>query len=390
MSMFTRLFTPPSRHSFFLFGARGTGKSTLLRRHFSNSLEVFWVDLLDFETEDSLLRNPAIFDQQLNQLGTGIRWIVVDEVQKIPKLLDLIHRWIEKKRFFFALTGSSARKLKRGSANLLAGRAYIFELFPLTHRELGKQFELAEVLRFGCLPEIFQNTDEKERIRFLQAYTRTYLKEEIIAEQLIRKVASFRRFLDIAAQMSGEIINFSSIAQDVGIDRISVQTYFEILEETLMGQLLEPYHRSIRKRQRHNPKFYFFDLGVKHAIEGRLSDPLHPRTYEFGKAFEHFVMNEIFRLVKYKEEDWRFSYLRTKDNAEIDLLIERANKVHFLIEIKSTNQVKEREVTSLQRFTADFPKARALCLSLDPIAKRIGKVECLNWKEGIKEIAPAP
>jgi predicted AAA+ superfamily ATPase len=200
---------------------------------------------------------------------------VIDEVQKNPKLLDVVHLEIEKKKNIqFILSGSSARKLKRGSANLLAGRAFTFHLFPLTNFEIGSTFDLQHALEFGTLPKLLEYSVDLDCTRFLKAYVKTYLKEEIIAEQIVRKVEPFQDFLEVCAQMNGKIINFSKIATEVGVDEKTVKTYIDILADTLIGFYLPPFHRSIRKRQRIAPKFYLMDTGVKRALGAGFGIPL--------------------------------------------------------------------------------------------------------------------
>lgn len=312
---------------------------------------------------------------------------MIDEVQKIPKLLDVVHKSIEEFKSLFALTGSSARKLKRGKANLLAGRAFVHHLFPLTHTELEKQFDLDFVLSWGSLPLILQLNDDVERARFLRSYTQTYLKEEIQVEQVVRKLEPFRHFLEVAAQQNSEILNYSNIARDVGVDTVTAQSYFQILTDTLMGYLLPAYHRSLRKRQAQNPKFYFFDLGVKRALEGTLTQSLVKSTYSYGKCFEHFLIVEIIRLNDYAEKDYRFSYLRTKDGAEIDLIIERPGMPMCLVEIKSADKVDERDIRTLKAFKKELgKKAEAYCLSRDPLARTIDDIHLLHWQEGLAEM----
>jgi len=383
--MFNRIINPLKTHSFFLFGARGTGKSTWLKQYFSTTPHIY-IDLLNLDTEEQFNKNPNELLTKIKALSDKKIWVLIDEIQKIPKLLDLVHLCIEKHGTFFALTGSSARKLRRGAANLLAGRAFVFNLFPLTYLELKESFNLVQALHWGTLPEIFHFSDSLSKTRYLRTYAQTYLKEEIIAEQVIRKLDPFRQFLEVAAQQNGDIINFSNIARDVGVDTVTVQSYFQILEDTLIGYLLQPYHRSIRKRQRSNPKFYFFDLGVKRSLEGTLSVELNENTYAFGKAFEHFMIAEMIRLNHYFEKDYKFSYVCTKDNAEIDLIIERPGLPCILIEIKSKKQVDERDTKTLEHFLNDFPHAVAYVFSNDPNKKKIGNVLALPWYEGIKEV----
>lgn len=379
-----RLQNPLQSSSFFLFGARGTGKSTLLKQLFAAESPL-WIDLLDPEQENRYAVRPG---ELLEQIRAGLQsdWVVIDEVQKVPALLDVVHAAIEAHGVRFALTGSSARKLKRSSVNLLAGRAFVYHLFPLTSSELGDRFELKGALHYGSLPGLLPFTHDEERKAFLRAYALTYLKEEVWAEHLIRKLDPFRRFLEIAAQSNGEVVNYSNIARDIAADHKTVSSYFEILEDTLLGLLLEPYHASVRKRQRQAPKFFFFDPGVTRALNGTLNVELVPHTYAFGRAFEHFVLLEIIRLSNYRQNDYRFFYLRTKDGAEIDLIVERPGGKLALVEIKSTDHVDERDVRDLSRFLPDFLNAEAFCFSMDQVRKKIGGVLAVPWQLGLKEL----
>jgi predicted AAA+ superfamily ATPase len=244
--MYQRSLKPSKTNSFFLFGARATGKTTLLQEQefLANALQF---DLLDPELEARFALNPRLLLEQASKLSPG-SWIVIDEVQKVPKLLSLVHKIIEEKKVHFALTGSSARKLRRGGADMLAGRAFVFYLFPLTYGEsLQKGFELRHALSWGSLPKVVGYSEDLDRIRYLNAYVHTYIKEEIQVEQLVRNLDPFRLFLKVAAQNNGKIINYSNIAKDTGVDIKSVQNYYEILRDTHLGFLLEPFGKSIRK-----------------------------------------------------------------------------------------------------------------------------------------------
>jgi len=348
--------------------------------------QVFGVDLLEGQLYSDYLSRPGLLGERLNALPDGIRWVFIDEIQKIPALLDEVHRLLFAERFRFALTGSSARKLKRGGANLLAGRAFVYHLFPLTHREMGDSFELVETLHWGSLPGLlaFQSTEEKTRM--LQAYTRSYIQEEVLAEQLVRGVEPFNRFLPVAGQVNGTILNFSRIARDVGIDSTTAREYFKILEDTLLGFFLEPFHLSIRKRQRTNPKFYLFDLGVARALQGTLSVDLLPGNYAFGKAFEHLVILEIIRLASYRNLEYRFSYLRTKDDAEVDLIVERPDLPIALVEIKSGELIDDPTVRKLEAFARTFENAECFVLCRERQPRRVGKIQVLPWQLGIEAL----
>ncbi len=378
--MFHRLIQPPQR-SFFLLGPRGSGKSTWLKKEFGDS--AFFVDLLDLKTQTKLIKKPESLAYELQTIveKKKPKWVVIDEIQKIPQLLDTVQSFIDKKQFCFALSGSSARKLKRGGANLLGGRAFERFLFPLISSELKDRFDLSQILNFGSLPEVFQLKRNEEKCEYLDSYTQLYLKEEIQEEQLVRKLPPFHLFIEIAAQMDGKIINYSRIADDVGVDTKTIISYFQILEETLIGFLLPSYHPSIRKRQKLNPKFYFFDLGVRRAVENSLGSPLVEKTTGWGRAFESWVINEIYRRNKYFNLRLRLSYLWAAENSEIDLILERPDKKTILLEIKSRNEINERNLIHLTKFRDSFANPSLICLSNDPVQKIIKGVHCYPWRE---------
>ena len=379
--MFNRICNPLKSNSFFLFGARGTCKSTLL--HNLLKKRTLFYDLLDEEIFDRLLRQPQILEEVCQQ--GRYEWIVIDEVQRLPKLLNVVHRMIEKKGQKFALTGSSARKLKRGSANLLAGRAFVNHLFPLTSQEMAKAFDLVDVLHWGSLPKVINLKKNEEKKAYLRSYSLAYVKEEIQAEQIIRKLEHFREFLSVAAQMSGKLINFSAIAREVGAPVPTVQSYYQILEDTYLGFLLPHFHRSIRKSQIEAPKFYFFDNGVKKALEGSLESVPAPGTSSFGELFEAFVIQEVDRLNQYFAKDFRLSFYRTKAGSEVDLILSKGRQI-FLIEIKSSERVDEVEARQLARLCKDFGvSAKAYYVSRDTFERRIEGVHCLNWQKFLIE-----
>ena len=383
--MFSRLLQPTRRRSFFLFGARGTGKTTWMRDAFPPDASLY-LDLLDPEVEDGYRRTPGRLESKVRALPDSVEWVLIDEVQRAPRLLDVVHRLIENTGKRFVLTGSSARKLRRGASNLLAGRAFVYSLYPLTAPELDDAFDLDGALRWGTLPGIFSLDLEEDRRAYLRAYALTYLKEEIVAEQIVRRLDPFRRFLEVAAQSNGAIVNYANIARDVGADPKTVLTYFSILEDTLVGFLLPAFHRSIRKQQRVNPKFYYFDPGVKRALDRTLDVPLNAGTHEYGKAFEHFIVTQIVHLSRYRSPDWRVSYLQTGAGVEIDLVIERPGLPTALVEIKSSDRVDERDVRHLARFIGDFPDPLALCISRDPTRMEIGGVLCVDWRAALGEL----
>lgn len=387
--MIPRLIKPSKSNSFFLFGARGTGKSTFVKKQFLHKVskgKILVLDLLLPEVEDVYARHPDRLKAQLEARASHPpKWVFIDEVQKVPRLLDVVHHLIETTPVRFILSGSSARKLKRGAANLLAGRAFIYALHPFTALELKEKFKLEDALQYGTLPKLSELSQKKDKEDFLRAYALTYLKEEIQVEQLVRRLDPFREFLGVAAQSNGEILNFSAIARDVGsVDHKTVQSYFEILADTHLGFLLPSYSKSIRKAQRSHPKFYFFDTGVKRALERTLDVVLKPQTYAFGKAFEHWVILEIFRLNQIFQRDYRLSHFHSQ-GSEIDLILSKP-KDEILIEIKSNSRVDPLRVRRLAKLAQSFPHARTYFLSLDKEAQDLEGVSCRHWFGGIQEL----
>lgn len=383
MKFIERLLQLPLSRSLFLFGARNTGKSTLLK-HVFGSQNTLWIDLLDPELEERYSREPISFKQEVLALDEDIKYIIIDEVQKLPKLLDIVHQLIESTNRIFIMTGSSARKLKHGGANLLAGRAFVYNLYPFTSIELGKKFDLDAALHWGTLPSILSKMQtEEDKTSFLQAYAQTYLKEEIWLEQFIRKIDPFRKFLEVSAQCNGQIINFANISRDVGVDDKTIKQYFSILEDTLMGFMLEPYNGSFRKRLHAKPKFFFFDTGVCRALSRMLSVPIKKSTSYYGDVFEHFIILECVRLASYYYPEYRFSYLKTKDDVEIDLIVERPGQKLLCIEIKSSENIREDKLSSFANIVKDVENSEAICISQEPRAKKIGEVTVIPWQTAL-------
>lgn len=392
MSYFTRICEPIKSNSYFIFGARGTGKTSLIHRMLENQ-RVWDINLLDLATEDLYSRNPDLLYRQLLAKHAEFDWVFIDEIQKVPELLSVVHRAIESKEFKspkFAMTGSSARKLKRGSANLLAGRAFVNNLYPLTHLELGDRFNLEDVLNWGTLPKIFAYEEDEEKAEFLRAYGLTYLKEEIWNEHLVEDLNPFRLFLEVAAQANGTIVNYLKIAQDVGVNEKTVKRYFELLEETLLGFHLNAYSRSIRKRQSKSPKFYLFDMGVSRALARFLGQRIIPKTQPYGISFEQFLIAECVRLNDYFRKDFRFSYFRTKDGAEIDLLIDRPGQPLALVEIKSSESTTINDVKHLIKLRDEFGPCETFCFSNNSLEFIEEGVHFLHWKEGLKRVGLVP
>jgi predicted AAA+ superfamily ATPase len=320
----------PPRTSFFLFGPRGTGKSTWIRSHFAGA---HVVNLLASDAMLRYERDPAQFRAEVLALPKE-RWIVVDEVQRVPKLLDEVHLLMEEAGHRrFALTGSSARKLKRGAANLLAGRAVVRNLFPLSSVETGFAVPLARVLRYGALPLSVNAPDDEAREDFLRAYVTTYLSEEIKAEGLVRDLGGFSRFLEVASLAAGRISNVSGIARDAGVSRETARGYFEVLVDTLIAHWLPAYRPRVKERAQ--PKIYWFEPGVLHAAAGGFDQPL-PADWE-GVLLEHLVLHEIRCRIHYAGIKGSLGYWATPTGSEVDFVWWRGREV-VAIEVKHARE----------------------------------------------------
>lgn len=383
--MYKREITLPKNHSFFLFGPRQTGKSTLLKENFSKQ-ESYYYDLLQSSEYLKLKANPSIFRQEILARPPHIKKIIIDEIQKIPILLNEIHSLMsEIPNLIFILTGSNAKKLKTEEANLLAGRALTYFLHPLTTRELPKDILLTDLLRFGSLPPVI-NQEKTIKSQILQSYVHTYLKEEIEREAQLKKLDSFIQFLRIAAFENGNTLNFSNIGRETGISPKTVQSYFELLQQTMIGFFLYPYLKSQRKRLSKHPKFYFFDTGIVSALQNKLSVDLIPKTQEYGDAFEHFFILEIMRLNDYYHKDLHFTYFRTEKGAEVDLVIETPNQKILALEIKSSDQITNKHIRGLKSFAEDHPEAELYCVSTTARPLQKEKITVLPWRDMLEKI----
>jgi len=310
---YARLLTAPDR-SFFLFGPRATGKSTWLNEVLTNGRRL---DLLDTKLALELTRDPHRLESHLGDLKSG-DWVVLDEIQKIPALLDEVHRLMENRRLRFALCGSSARKLKREGANLLAGRALLRRMEGFSAQELGKDFVLARALEWGTLPIVTESPGSEAEI--LEAYVHTYIQEEVRAEGIVRQVPPFLRFLQIAGQLNGQIVNASNVSREAAVPRVSVDTYFEILVDTLLGHFLPAWQPGFKVRERMRPKFYWFDPGVARLAAGFGSDPTD-RTWS-GFALETLLFHELRVFNETSGKHRSISYYHKASGVEIDFIVE--------------------------------------------------------------------
>lgn len=379
--MLQRLCNPLKSHSFFLFGARGVGKTTLLEERFPRSESIMWFDLLDNLVYSELLYKPEIFEQRILAKKDKLEWVVVDEVQKIPQILNSIQKLIQKNKLKFALTGSSARKLRKEGANLLGGRALVNNIHPMTFVELGEKFDLGEVLNWGSLPYLLNIDNDLSKKELLKSYLSIYLRTEIKEEQIIRQLDPFVRFLEVAAHHNGKVINAAKIGRESGVETSSILRYFEILVDTLIGFYLEPFHTSVRKIQTAKSKFYFFDIGVKRALENSLDSLVVPRSYAFGNNFEHFFILECIRLNDYYRKNYRFYYALTKDNVEIDLIVQFPDRSIWAIEIKSSTNVDLADFNYALSFAQDLKSKKFIVASLEKESRKTQDIEIHPWAD---------
>lgn len=372
--MLKRLCRLP-RGSCLLLGPRQTGKSTLVRSLLPR--RAWSVDLLQ---QDAFLRyskDPARFRLEVEaKVRSGTRIVFVDEIQRVPELLQEIHGLIEAHRVRFLMTGSSARKLRRGAANLLAGRAVTRRLYPLTRVEQGELFDLERTLRYGSLPAAVTGSASAAR-DLLASYAETYLREEIQAEALVRNLGGFARFLDVVAAENGGIVNASAVARDAALATRTVQEYYQILEDTLVGYRLEAWRASPRARLVGHPRFYLFDTGVTNALVGRLGSAPDPSWR--GRLFEQWVVLECVRLLDYGRTEARLYYWRTHNGAEVDLLIERRGRLRLAIEIKAKTRVAGADLSGLRSFGDAHPRVRRVVVAEVPEPYRLDGVEVLPY-----------
>lgn len=357
---------PPNR-SAFLWGPRKTGKTTLLKQQFADA---FWIDLLDYDLFLTLSRHPTRLRQMLEAQVS--KTIVIDEVQKIPHLMDEIHWLIENRGFQFVLSGSSARKFRRGHVNLLGGRAWRFELYPLVTAELKNDFNLDRALLCGLLPTHYFSPDSEMD---LKSYVNDYLKEEIQAEALTRNMPAFSRFLYSAALTNGMLLNYSNAAREAGVSAKTIREYYQILEDTLVGRQLMPWKKSIKRRLIETAKFFFFDTGMVSALLNYKS--LSPGTSEYGRAFEHFILQECWAYRHYSRLDFPITFWRSASGSEVDLILGEAD---VALEIKSSKNVKDRP-KGIHFFQEEYHCKKRLVVSREPFPRKLNsKITVLPWK----------
>ena len=354
--MFARALHLPAAGSetFFLWGPRQTGKTTLLHQAYPDAV---WIDLLKADEYRRYLERPELLREEL-AAGPRPTQVVIDEVQKVPALLDEVHWLHERQKIRFALCGSSARKVRRGAANLLGGRAVRYELHGLTGTEIGKGFDLVRMLNHGYLPTHYES-DRPEGL--LASYVGDYLKEEVAAEGLVRNLPVFSAFLNAAALSDGDLVNFANIARDCGVSGITVKGHFGILEDTLLGRWLPAYTRRPKRRVVASPKFYFSDVGVVNYLARR--GRLQPGGELFGKAFENWVHHELIAGSAYHESFTELSYWRLASGIEVDFIV---GQMEVAIEAKASSRITTDHLKGLRHLRADHPRVRRVIVCLEP------------------------
>jgi uncharacterized protein len=353
----------------FLLGPRQTGKTTLFRRALP---EARVYDLLDAGTYLALSHRPS---RLAEELGPNDRVVVIDEIQRLPELLNEVHRLIEERGVRFLLTGSSARKLRRGGVNLLGGRARTMHLHPLTCRELGAQFDLRRALTHGLLPSIYFSDDPRAD---LQAYMGSYLQQEILAEGATRNLPAFSRFLHVAALCNGTIVNFTNMANDAQVARTTIYEYFGILQDTLLLQELPAWRKTRKRKPLVSSKYYFFDVGVATALQGREA---RPGTPEFGASFETYLMHELMSYRDYKSGE-PLSYWRSTSGFEVDFILGD----HTAIEVKARENVTPQDLKSLRALAEEKNLKRYLCVSLEPRRRQVEGVVILPCRQFLEAL----
>ena len=377
--MYTRLLPVP-KHTFFLFGPRGTGKTTWLRMAFKTAK---WIDLLRSDELLRLLRQPGQLRFEVEALKKG-SWIVIDEIQKVPLLLNEIHALIADhgQRYHFALSGSSARKLKRLDLNLLAGRVFNRKFYPLTGAELKYDFQVDDLLKYGTLPKVC--AEPKHRVDILEAYAANYIREEIQQEALVLNLASFSRFLEVAAIMNGQVVSVANIARDAGVARPTVQRYFDALVDTLVGTWLPAWRAKIKVKEVAHPKFYFFDPGVIRAIQNRLRDPLE--SAERGPLLETLILHELRAWINIANCGGDLYYWGTPSQAEVDFIWSRG-RTAVGFEVKSATIWKTDYGKTLNELHREGRLKRCFAVYLGDIRLKDHAIQVLPVKEFMRDLA---
>lgn len=363
------------KKSIFLFGPRATGKTTLIHQQFSDK-ECVYINLLRggyylrFKTAPHELEEIIALDENTDKI------IVIDEIQRVPELLNEVHRLIEERKIRFLLTGSSARTLKRQGVNLLAGRAWQANLYPLIFREL-KDFDLHHYLQYGGLPPIYLSEDPRED---LTAYVHTYLTEEIQAESFVRRIPAFTKFLEVSALSSGKMLNFAELASDTGVPATTIREYYHILEDTFLGFMVPGWTKTKKRKAIAKAKFYFFDIGIRNALAHIKS--IEPQSDLFGQAFEHFIAMELRACISYQRLDMSLQYWCSTHGVEVDFIV--GDKI--AIEVKSSKNIQDKHLKNLKLLAEEQICEAYYMVSLDPINRKKDDINIYYWQDFLNRL----
>jgi uncharacterized protein len=368
-----QIFDGLGRESAFLWGARQTGKSTLLKALYPDAL---YFDLLLGNEFERFQRFPSLIREIVQAAKTGGP-VIIDEIQRIPALLNEIHWLIENTESQFILSGSGPRKILRSGGNLLGGRAVRYELYPLIYKEIP-DFDILIALNNGLLPRHYLAPRPD---KLISAYIGSYLRDEIMAEAKIRNISSFSRFLEMAAFSNGEIINYTNIASDCGVSAPTIKEYFQILEDTMTGRFLPSYQKKPKRRVILSPKFYYFDIGVANYLLKR--GHIDYGSEAFGKAFEHFIYLELYSHAQYSGLNYSISYWRTASQLEVDFVI---GDHEIAVEVKSTNMATFRHLKGLKSFSEEYTVKHLILVSNDPLPRFLDNVQILPWREFLEQL----
>ena len=373
--MFIRkqLFVGSGKQSLFLWGARQTGKSTLLKQLFPDGL---WFDLLKSDVYRRYQKDPSQF-REVIIANTTSKVVIVDEIQKLPELLNEIHWLIENYQVRFIMSGSSPRKIIRSNANLLVGRGLRYELYPFIQAEIP-EFNLLKALNNGLLPRHYLSQNPKKMI---EAYLGNYLRDEIISEAKIRNINAFNLFLEAAAFSNGEIINYTNIASECGVSSVTVRDYFQILEDTLIGRFVPSFQKKPKRRVILAPKFYYFDVGIANYLLKRGSIEIGSEA--FGNALEHFIYQELYAHSSYSDLNYSISYWRTTSQIEVNFIL---GNHEVAVEVKGTNNVQSRHLKGLKSFSEEYKVKKLVIVSNDPMERSIGDITILPWNLFLKKL----
>lgn len=374
---FKRLLKLPlsGKSSIFLFGPRGTGKTAWIKENLSNSI---YIDLLDFNNYNQFLANPTRLEAMIPQNYT--EWVVIDEIQRVPELLNEVHRIIESKKIKFLLTGSSARSLRKLGVNLLAGRALTYYMHPLTIQEIGESFNLNHSVKYGLLPSAITHENPQ---KYLESYVQTYIREEVLQEGLTRNIGSFSRFLEAASFSQGNILNISEIARELGLNRLLVSNYFSILDDLLLAKQITPFSYRAKRKIISHCKFYFFDTGAYRIIRptGLLDSPEEID----GSALETLFLQSLQAINDYLELGYKIHFWRTQAGNEVDFILYGPKGLHAF-EIKRSKQINSSNLKGLKSFLEDYPQAKAYIIYLGKNKEYYGNIVALPFEEALKDL----